>query len=134
MEHNGSNRELEKMLAMIPMLVQSSRFVGADIRRHIVDKLLKAIYQINKDLKDGASVNKEIGKQLPQSVFDKTTNEMRHYKTITDRFSKDGIEPYWQHLKEEYGRILHNHKKEVALQKLSKKNKLKKMGRKLRLV
>jgi hypothetical protein len=44
------------------------------------------------------------------------------------------VEPYWQHLKEEYGRILHNHKKEVALQKLSKKNKLKKMGRKLRLV
>ena len=58
-------------------------------------------------------------------MFDKTTNEMRHYKTITDRFSKDDVEPYWQHLKEEYGRILHNHKKDVALQKLSKKNKLK---------
>ena len=64
------NRELERIIDYIPKLVDLSRFESAETRRLLVDRMLKAIYQINKDLESGALVSKQIGNQLP-------TNEMK---------------------------------------------------------
>lgn len=119
------NNELQQLLDFIPQIVQLSRFENETTRLAISEKFIKAQYQILKDIEAGSVVAKGVGKALP-------TNEMAHYTSIADRFSKDDINPYWQHLKEEYDRILLNHQKDIAVKNISKKNKLKKVKREQR--
>jgi len=116
------NRELERIIDYIPKLVDLSRFESAETRRLLVDRMLKAIYQINKDLESGALVSKQVGNQLP-------TNEMKNYQTILDKYSKADNEAFTNHLNEQLDKVRHDLRKHKAVRELDEKKQRNKQQR-----